>query len=77
MFIWGVLPIISTTYTPARFSDGSVNDLKVGNYIDRAMSKVEAWPDTHDNKNTVIAAGVAYGVFCPWPPQPERVITFA
>lgn len=61
----------------ARFSDGSVNDLKVGNSIDRAMSKVEAWPETHDNRNTVISAGVAYGVFCQWPQQPERIVTFA
>lgn len=61
----------------ARFTDGSVNGLKVGNYIDRAMSKVEQWPDTHDLRNTVISAGVAYGVFCPWPVEAERVINFA
>lgn len=61
----------------ARFSDGSINDLKIGNYIDRSMSKVEEWPISHDKRNTVISAGVAYGVFCMWPQQPERVINFA
>lgn len=51
-----------------KFSDGSVNELKIGNYIDRDMSKVEEWPVSHDKRNTVISAGIAYGVYCPWPP---------
>jgi hypothetical protein len=60
-----------------RFSDGSLNDLKIGNYVDRAMSKVEEWPNAHDKRNTVISAGVAYGVYCPWPPTEECYLNFA
>lgn len=46
-------------------------------FIDADMCKVEAWPETHDDRNFVISAGVPYGVFCPWPQQEERVVTFA
>jgi hypothetical protein len=56
---------------------GRVSTLKIGNYIDRAMSKVEAWPEAHDTRNTVISAGTAFGVFCPWPVVAERVLTFS
>lgn len=55
----------------SRFSDGTINEQKIGNCIDRAMSKVEEWPHSHDTRNTVISAGVAYGVFCIWP-APEQ-----
>lgn len=48
-----------------------------GKYADRAASKVEAWPDTHDDRAPVISAGFAFGVFCPWPASAERVLTFA
>lgn len=50
---------------------------KIGNYIDRAMSKVEAWGPTHDDKAAVISAGVCYGVTCPWPKYQEQTVTFA
>lgn len=56
----------------ARYSDGSVDPFRVGNYIDRAMSKVEAWPETHDMRNTIVSAGVIYGMFCLWP-QPQEL----
>jgi hypothetical protein len=59
-----------------RFSDGSVNDLRIGNYIDRAMSKVEEWPHAHDQKNVVIAAGKAHGVVHV-PVLEERYLNFA
>lgn len=55
----------------AQFSDGSTNEQKIGNYIDRAMSKVEEWPHTFDGKNTGICAGVVIGVFCIWPQPAE------
>ncbi len=44
-----------------KFSDGSTNLLRVGNYIDRAMSKVEFWPEVHDEKNVTISAGKIHG----------------
>ena len=50
---------------------------QIGNYIDRAMTKVEEWGPTHDEKAAIVSAGVIYGVFCSWPPQEERVVTFA
>jgi hypothetical protein len=52
---------------PGTYASGKVNPLKIGNYIDRAMAKVEAWPEAHDTKSPVIAAGVAYGSMCLWP----------
>ena len=55
----------------ARFSDGSINEQKIGNCIDRAMSKVEEWPHAFDTRNTVISAGVPIGVFCLWPQPAE------
>lgn len=61
----------------ARNENRQIMREKIGNYIDRAMSKVEAWPETHDTKATVISAGKALGVFCPYPPMEERVVTFA
>lgn len=61
----------------ARNENRQIMREKIGNYIDRAMSKVEAWPETHDTKATVISAGKAFGVFCLYPPMEERVVTFA
>jgi hypothetical protein len=45
--------------------------------LDRAANKVAAWPSVHDSKATVVSAGTVYGVFCPFPPMEERVVTFA
>jgi len=58
-----------------RFSDGSVNDFKIGNYIDASASKVEEWPFAHDTRNVVIAAGKAHGVIVANPE--ERYLNFA
>lgn len=30
--------------------------------IERAIGKIEAWPEIHDDRNVVISAGVAHGV---------------
>lgn len=60
----------------ARNEQGQIMREKIGNYIDRAMSKVEAWPATHDTKAPVISAGKALGVFCPYPPMEERHVTY-
>ena len=64
------------TRKQGKFSDGSVNSLKIGNYVDRAMSKVEEWPHAHDQKNVVIAAGKAHGVIHV-PMLEERYVNFA
>lgn len=46
--------------------------------LDAATAKVELWPKIHDKRNTVISAGVAYGVYCPWPPvETEPYLNFA
>ena len=58
----------------ARLAERKPFGSRIGNNIDRAMSKVEQWPDVHDTKNVVICAGRLYpprdnmvGAFCPWP----------
>lgn len=45
--------------------------------LERAIAKIKAWPDVHDERATVISAGKALGVFCPYPKYQERVVTFA
>lgn len=41
---------------------GATDENIVGNRIDQSMSKVEAWPLVHDEKNVAICAGVVHGV---------------
>lgn len=45
------------------------NKLAIGNNVDQAMTKVEAWADAHDDRNVVISAGSVFGaaLYCPWP----------
>lgn len=41
---------------------GATDENIVGNRIDQSMSKVEAWPLVHDEKNVTICAGAVHGV---------------
>jgi hypothetical protein len=59
-----------------RDADGSRMQMLVGNCIDRAMTKVEAWPLVHDDRNTVICAGKAFGVIHQ-EAVPESYLNFA
>jgi hypothetical protein len=43
--------------------------------LDRAVSKIEAWPEVHDDRNVVISAGRAFGVITQ--EIPEQLINFA
>lgn len=45
--------------------------------LDAAAAKVRVWPEIHDSKAPTVSAGIAFGVFCVYPPVEDRVVTFA
>jgi hypothetical protein len=49
-----------TSQTARKFGKncyGGIDEMIVGNAVDRAKSKVEVWPEVHDTKAVVISAG--------------------
>jgi hypothetical protein len=72
----GIAAVNPELRKPGQFSDGSINPLRIGNYLDAAASKVEEWPAAHDQRNVVIAAGKAHGVIHV-PVLEERYLNFA
>ena len=39
---------------------GAEDEMIVGNFVDHAKSKLEAWPEVHDTKAIVVSAGKVY-----------------
>jgi hypothetical protein len=54
---------------------GQLDDQIVGNRIDQAMSKVEAWPEVHDTRAVVISAGRVFGAI--FRTIPRQINSFA